>query len=138
VIADTSVLVDFLRAFPRNRPPHPRHAAAKAWVRRALLAGTLRTSAVAAHELWQGARDPREQEKVAALLAACEGGIAPFTGDAARHSGHWQRTLASGSAARAQRSDFMIAGTCLDAGEPLATRDRGFEAIAGLELAPLD
>ncbi len=138
MIADTSVLVDFLRPFPRDRPPHPAHAAAKAWVRRALLEGTLRTSAVSAHELWRGARDPREQEKVAALLAACEGGVAPFTAGAARHSGHWQRTLSPGAAARDQRCDFMIAGTCLDGGEPLATRDRDFEAIAGLELARLD
>jgi tRNA(fMet)-specific endonuclease VapC len=124
IIADTDVLVDFLRgggAAPR--------------VELELSTGTLRTTAVAAFELWQGARSARAEPNVRTLLDALE--ILPLDARAAEIAGGVRRLLL-GRGADIGVADSLVAGICLRQDGVLLTRNREhFARVDGLRLATL-
>jgi tRNA(fMet)-specific endonuclease VapC len=124
IVADTDVLVDFLRG-----------TGAAARVELELSTGTLRTTTVAAFELWQGARTAGAERDVRTLLDALE--ILPLDARAAALAGGVRRLLL-------QRredigvADSLVAGICLCQGGMLMTRNRKhFERVDGLRLATL-
>ena len=124
IVADTDVLVDFLRG-----------TGAASRVELELSTGTLRTTTVAAFELWQGARTTSAERDVRTLLDALE--ILPLDARAAELAGGVRRLLL-------QRredigvADSLVAGVCLRQGGILLTRNlKHFERVDGLRLATL-
>jgi tRNA(fMet)-specific endonuclease VapC len=122
IIADTDVLVDFLRG-----------GGAAACVELELSTGSLRTTAIAAFELWQGARTARAEQDVKTLREALE--IVPLDARAAELAGGVRRLLL-GRGADIGVADSLVAGVCLRQDGTLLTRNREhFERIAGLRLS---
>jgi predicted nucleic acid-binding protein len=121
IIANTDVLIDFLRgggAAPR--------------VELELSTGSLRTTVVAAFELWQGARTARAEQDVRTLLEALE--ILPLDARAAELAGGVRRLLL-GRGADIGVADSLVAGICLRQDGTLLTRNREhFERVDGLRL----
>ena len=124
IIADTDVLVDFLRG-----------TGAAARVELELSTGALRTTTVAAFELWQGVRSADAEQNVRTLLDALE--ILPLDARAAELAGGVRRLLL-------QRredigvADSLVAGVCLRQGGTLLTRNRKhFERVDGLKLSSI-
>ena len=122
IIADTDVLVDFLRG-----------GGAAARVELEISTGSLRTTAVAAFELWQGARSARAEQDVKTLLEALE--ILPLDARAAELAGGVRRLLlARGSDIGV--ADSLVAGICLRQDGTLLTRNREhFARVSGLRLS---
>jgi predicted nucleic acid-binding protein len=116
MIADTDVLVDFLRG-----------GRAAARIELELSTGSLRTTAVAAFELWQGARTTRAEEDVKTLLEALE--ILPLDARAAELAGGVRRLLL-GRGADIGVADSLVAGICL--------RTRRRPAVIRLDLVRLN
>ena len=125
IVADTDVLVDFLR----DREPAARLIAFE------LEHGDLKTTAVNRFELLAGARNPSHKEAVLQLLAAVP--VLPLDAVAADraavlHRGLEERGETIGMA------DSLIAGIVLQHGGALLTRNRRhFERVPGLRLEPL-
>jgi tRNA(fMet)-specific endonuclease VapC len=99
IVADTDVLVDYLR-----------DAGAAARVELELASGKLATTVVAAFELTQGARTAADEETIATLLSALT--LIPLSAESARRAGQLRRDL------RRQRQDIgvadcLVAGICL-------------------------
>ncbi|HKP56833.1 MAG TPA: type II toxin-antitoxin system VapC family toxin [Polyangiales bacterium] len=122
IIADTDVLVDFLRG-----------GGAAARVELELSTGSLRTTVVAAFELWQGARSARAEQDVKTLLEAVE--ILPLDARAAELAGGVRRLLlARGSDIGV--ADSLVAGICLRQDGTLLTRNREhFSRVSGLRVS---
>ena len=122
IIADTDVLVDFLRG-----------GGAAARVELELSTGSLRTTVVAAFELWQGAHTARAEQNVKTLLEALE--ILPLDARAAEFAGGVRRLLL-GRGSDIGVADSLVAGICLRQDGTLLTRNREhFERIEGLRLS---
>jgi predicted nucleic acid-binding protein len=122
IIADTDVLVDFLRG-----------GGAAARVELEMSTGSLRTTVVAAFELWQGARTVRAERDVRTLLEALE--IVPLDAQAAELAGEVRRVLL-GRGADIGVADSLVAGICLRQDGTLLTRNREhFERVDGLRLS---
>jgi tRNA(fMet)-specific endonuclease VapC len=121
IIADTDVLVDFLRG-----------GGTAARVELEISTGSLRTTVVAAFELWQGARTARAEQNVRTLLEAIE--ILPLDARAAELAGGVRRLLV-GRGADIGVADSLVAGICLGRDGTLLTRNREhFERVDGLRL----
>ena len=122
MIADTDVLVDFLRG--------------GGWAPRVeleLSTGRLSTTVIAAFELIQGARTPRAQEDVRALLDALE--IVVLDARATALAGEVRRLLL-GRGNDIGVADSLVAGICLKQDAMLLTRNRAhFQRVEGLSLA---
>jgi tRNA(fMet)-specific endonuclease VapC len=122
IVADTDVLVDFLRG-----------GDAADRVELELSTGSLRTTAVAAFELWQGARTARAEQDVKTLLDALE--ILPLDARAAEIAGGVRRLLL-GRGADIGVADSLVAGICLKQDATLLTRNREhFARVEGLRLS---
>jgi len=122
MIADTDVLVDFLRG-----------GGAAARIELELSTGQLRTTSIAAFELWQGARTARAEQDVSTLLAAME--ILPLDARAAQLAGSVRRLLlARGTDIGV--ADSLVAGICLRQDGVLLTRNRDhFERVPDLRVS---
>lgn len=124
IVADTDVLVDFLRG-----------AGAAARIELELSTGSLRTTAIAAFELWQGARSPRAQQDVRTLLEALE--ILPLDGKGAELAGGVRRLLLARNEDIGV-ADSLVAGVCLRHEATLLTRNREhFARVDNLRLGTL-
>lgn len=125
ILVDSDVLIDALR----GREP------ARSRIAEGLEAGTLVTTAITAFELRSGARTPKQEEDIEALLTPL--GIVPFDGDASRAAARARRELERRGETIGM-ADYLIAGVCLARALPLLTRNRDhFERIPGLRLAEL-
>jgi tRNA(fMet)-specific endonuclease VapC len=122
VIADSDVLIDFLRG--------------KGFADRIayeVKSGGLHTTAISAFELWAGAKTDSQLSAVETLLAALI--ILPLDTGSARRAAGVRRELESKTASIGM-ADSLIAGICLEADGILLTRNRKhFERIAGLKLS---
>ncbi|MCK6556986.1 type II toxin-antitoxin system VapC family toxin [Candidatus Binatia bacterium] len=123
IVADTDVLVDYLR----GRNP----MAARVEIE--LQTRGFATTVVTAFELWTGARTPRQSSAVEMLLAAMT--ILPLDADGARKGAEARSALL----ARGEdigMADCLIAGICLREGAMLITGNRRhFARIDGLKLS---
>ena len=123
IVADTDVLIDFLR----GREPIANR------VDRELSTGALATTAVTAFELRSGTRSQKESEVVETLLGALQ--LLPLDAAAASRAAEVRRRLeADGSPIG--MADYLIAGVCLARSAILLTRNRNhFERVPDLALA---
>jgi tRNA(fMet)-specific endonuclease VapC len=123
IVADTDVLIDYLRGHERSAKR----------VALEIESGHLATTAITAFELRLGAKTRRQQSAVALLLDALV--IAPLDAEAAECAAEARRALLD----RGEDigvADSLIAGICLARGNMLLTHNRAhFERVAGLKLA---
>jgi tRNA(fMet)-specific endonuclease VapC len=123
IVADTDVLIDFLRG----------HGEGAKRVAIELTTRSFATTAITAFELRAGARTPRQQKAMETLLAAMV--VLPFGADEAAAAGRLRLELE----ARGQTigmADTMIAAVCLVAKGVLLTRNtKHFERVEGLRLS---
>jgi tRNA(fMet)-specific endonuclease VapC len=125
IIADTDVLIDYLEG---------RGPGAEA-VFQALRRDQLQTTTINYFELLAGARRPRQQESILALLESIQ--ILPLDVDAARRAAEVRQQLER-SGIGIGMGDSLIAGIALARGATLLTRNqRHFERVPGLPLAKL-
>lgn len=124
VIVDTDVLIDAVQS---GREP------AAATVKELVQAGELAVSALTVYELTQGNRTPMDQlERLHAFLVCAT--VFDLTQDAAEMAASLNRYLER-RGERIGEPDTLIAGTCLDAGLPILTRNvRDFGRVPGLEV----
>jgi tRNA(fMet)-specific endonuclease VapC len=121
-IADTNVLVDFLRG-----------AGEAERIRLELTTGRLCTTAVNAFELWAGARGPQQISIIETLLAAVT--VLPLDNSSARRAGALRRDLEQGGTTIGM-ADSLIAGIALEHGAILITRNRKhYQRVPGLRLS---
>jgi tRNA(fMet)-specific endonuclease VapC len=125
IIADTDVLIDFLR----GKSPAADRVALE------LRAGSLATTVVSAFELRSGARSERQRKAVGELLDAIA--VVPFGPEEAAHAADVRLGLEAHGAGLGM-ADYLIAGTCLSRRAILLTRNRKhFERVPGLALATM-
>ena len=125
IIADTDVLIDYLEG---------RGPGAEA-VFQALRRDQLQTTTINYFELLAGARRPRQQESILALLESIQ--VLPLDVDAARRGAEVRQQLER-SGIGIGMGDSLIAGIALARGATLLTRNqRHFERVPGLPLAKL-
>lgn len=123
VIADTDVLIDFLR----DRGDEARR------IEFELKTGRLCTTSVTAFELWVGAKSPQEKAAVGTLLSALS--IIPLDAAAADIAGKIFRDLAA-KGIPIGMADCLIAGICCSRGGMLITRNKKhFSRIPNLKLS---
>lgn len=123
IVADTDVLIDFLRG---REPLADR-------VDRELSTGALATTAVTAFELRSGARSEQESEVVGTLLGALQ--LLPLDAAAASRAAEVRRGLEADGQPIGM-ADYLIAGVCLARSAILLTRNRDhFERVPDLALA---
>ena len=123
IIADTDVLIDFLR----NRKPMADRIALE------LTTSSFGTTAISEFELRSGIRMQREAAAVEALLAALE--ILSLDSPAARRAAEVRRALESNGQAIGM-ADSLIAGICLEHNGILLTRNTGhFSRVDNLVLS---
>lgn len=121
MIADTDVLIDFLRG---------KGVADR--IAYEVKTGGLHTTAVSAFELWAGAKSDQQVAAVETLLSALI--ILPLESDSARRAAKVRRELEVRSASIGM-ADSLIAGICLERGGVLITRNKKhFERVPGLKL----
>lgn len=126
IVADTDVLIDFLR----DREP------AAARIAFELERGQLVTTAVTRFELLAGARSDRERSLVATLLEALA--TLPLDAEAADRAAEVRRQLETEGAGIGM-ADSLIAGIALHRNSILLTRNRRhFERVPGLTLGTLE
>lgn len=121
LVVDTSVLVEHLRGKRR----------ATDFLRREASRGPVLVPALAEWELWKGAESPRERDSVAALLEALAGD--PFVPAMARLAGDLVQAHRREGNDRPVW-DLLIAAHALFHEAPLATCDRGFKRVRGLDV----
>jgi len=122
-IADTDVLIDFLRG----------QGEAAGIVAGELEKGTLQTTVVSRFELLAGARTPRQLEILEQLLGAVPA-LSLDPGAADRAAGVRRALEARGEAIG--MGDSLIAGIVLQQGATLLTRNqRHFERVEGLRVS---
>ncbi len=125
IIADTDVLIDFLR---KKAPSHDR-------VAQEIEGGALSTTTINVLELLSGAKRPHDLAQVQTVLGALT--ILPLDERVAAKAAALRRDLESSGNGLAL-ADCLIAGTCLVHGAQLLTRNRKhFERVPELKLAPL-
>ena len=123
IVADTDVLIDFLRG---REPLADR-------VDRELSTGALATTAVTAFELRSGARSEQESEVVDTLLGALQ--LLPLDAAAASRAAEVRRGLEADGKPIGM-ANYLIAGVCLARSAVLLTRNRDhFERVPDLALA---
>lgn len=121
-IADTDVLIDFLRG-----------AGEAERISIELDTGRFCTTAVTAFELWAGAKSPQQVAVVETLLGAVT--ILPLDVSAARRAGEVRRELERTGTAIGM-ADSLIAGIALDHGAILITGNRKhYQRVPGLKLS---
>ena len=122
MLADSDVLIDFLR----GKGPGAERIALE------LGTGRLQTTTINAFELISGSKGPKEQQKVATLLAALS--ILPVDLASAERAAHVRREL-EGRGQGIGAADYLIAGVCLAHRATLLTRNvTHFERVPGLKL----
>ncbi|MGK5089290.1 type II toxin-antitoxin system VapC family toxin [Bdellovibrionota bacterium FG-2] len=122
IIADTDVLIDFLR----GKGMADRIAYE-------IKTGGLHTTAISAFELWAGAKSNQQIAAVETLLSALI--IIPLESDSARRSAKVRRELESRNATIGM-ADSLIAGICLERDGVLITRNtKHFERVPGIKLS---
>lgn len=122
MIADTDVLIDFLRGDGEGAER----------IKLELSTGRLATTAVNAFDLWAGASTDRESAAVLGLLDALR--VLPVTAAASSSAGRIHRDLRARGEAIGM-ADSLIAGVCLAAGGLLITRNKAhFSRVDGLSL----
>lgn len=120
ILVDSDVLIDALR---RREPARSRIA-------EGLKQGTLATTAINAFELRSGARSPKQEADVEALLAPLS--VLRFDEDASRSAAGARREL-EGRGETIGMGDYLLAGVCLSRALPLLTWNRGhFDRVPGL------
>jgi tRNA(fMet)-specific endonuclease VapC len=123
IIADTDVLVDFLRG--RGEGAHR--------VAIELDTKALATTAITAFELRSGARTARQRKAIDTLLAAMT--VLPFGPDEARIAAEVRQQLES-EGQPIGMADYMIAAVCIGSDGVLVSRNRKhFERIERLKLS---
>ena len=123
IIADTDVLIDFLR----NREPMADRIALE------LTTSSFGTTAISEFELRSGIRTQREATAVEALLGALE--ILSLDSAAARRAAEVRRALESNGQGIGM-ADSLIAGICLEHNGILLTRNVGrFSRVDNLALS---
>lgn len=127
MLLDSSFLIDVLRGLP---------AATK--LMRELEAGSepLRIPTVVAYELWESAERSRwaAEELVMVEEAVAAHSVLPLTLGHAKQAGRISARLMD-RGDPIEDADLLIAGTALDEGETLVTRNkRDFERVPGLRL----
>lgn len=126
IVADTDVLIDFLR----GREPGAEAVAS------ALEAGLLQTTVVSCFELLSGARTGREREVVERLLDRIP--VRALDRDAARRAAEVRRNLEQAGVAIGM-ADSLIAGIALGHNSSLLTRNRRhFERVPSLSLVDFE
>jgi tRNA(fMet)-specific endonuclease VapC len=125
IVADTDVLIDFLR----DRKPYADR------IRDEILAGGLRTTVISRFELLAGAKTDREMRAVAGLLDAV-----PDLGlesGAADRAASVRRELER-QGLKIGMADCLIAGIVIESGGKLLTKNRKhFERVQGLSLVAI-
>ncbi len=125
IVADTDVLIDYLRGF---EPVAGRIALE-------LAHSALSTTAVTSFELHSGAHSPRQRRAVETLLAAMT--VVPLGPSEASRAALVHRVL-SEKGQQIGMADSLIAGICLERDAILLTRNRRhFERVEGLYLGRL-
>lgn len=121
ILADASVLIAHLQDDRKATTVLRRHHAR----------GAVLVPAFAAWELWKGCIDARERESVHSLLSSVT--VDPFTPALARLAGEMhvrQRALGK----ERPVIDLLIASHAIHHGAPLATLDRGYDWVEGLDV----
>lgn len=121
VVVDSSVLIDHLRGSPK----------ATQFLEREVRTGRVLVPALAAWELWKGANTPRRRTGVSEILTMLE--VEPFGPAMAQLAGELHRLL-SESGRTPPAFDLLIAAHALHLGVPLATRNRDYSRISGLQV----
>lgn len=125
IVIDSSVLIDHLRG----------RAKATAFIERERQRGPVHVPALAAWELWRGATTARRKAGVHDLLSSVD--VDPFAPAMAQLAGELHVRLAElGKTPPAY--DLLIASHALLRGVPLATRDRDYSPIPGLQIVTVD
>lgn len=121
IILDSSVVIEHLRG--------SQHATR--FLSREAARGELVVPALAGWELWRGATTPARLEKVDAFLAGTT--VEPFSPAMARLAADLHRR-AREAGREPPAFDLLIASHALFHGVPLATLDRDFEDIDGVDV----
>lgn len=121
LVVDTSVLIEHLGG----------NQEATGLLRREGRQASALVPTLVAWELWKGAETPREREDVEALLGSLRSD--PFTDAVARLAGELHLAHRRQGKERPEW-DLLIAAHALHHGVPLATADKDFDAMDGLEL----
>jgi hypothetical protein len=125
IVVDSSVLIDHLRGVER----------ATEFLEHEWRRGAVHVPALAAWELWKGATNPRRKAGVHDLLSSID--VDPFGPAMAQLAGELHvRLRASGR--MPPPYDLLIASHALLRGLPLATRDRDYSAVPGLQVVTVD
>ncbi len=125
VVVDSSVLIDHLRG----------DASATGFLEKERDRGPVLVPALAAWELWKGATTARRRAGVHDLLSSVD--VDPFGPAMAQLAGELRTRLAVSG--RAPPSfDLLIASHALLRGLPLATRDRDYSMVSGLQIVGVD
>lgn len=125
IVIDSSVLIDHLRGVAR----------ATDFLEREGLRGPVHVPALAAWELWKGAKSERRRAGIHDLLTSLD--VDPFAPAMAQLAGELHvRLEALGRAAPTY--DLLIASHALLRGLPIATRDRDYSTIPGLQIVTVD
>jgi len=123
IVADTDVLIDFLR----GRGEGARRVAIELETR------SFGTTAITAFELRSGARTVQHRTRVDTLLDAMT--ILPFGPEEARTAAEIRQQIESQGQAIGM-ADYMIAGVCIATDSVLLTRNRKhFERVKNLKLS---
>ena len=125
IVVDSSVLIDHLRG----------GAKATDFLERERRRGPIHVPALAAWELWKGATNARRKAGVHDLLSSVD--VDPFAPAMAQLAGELHVRLA-GSGRAPAAYDLLIASHALLRGLRLATRDRDYSTIPGLQLVTVD
>ena len=121
LVADASVLVDYLRG----------GRASGTVLRRHLARGPLVIPALVAFELWAGANTTARRERVGQVLGVAL--VEPFTPALARLAGELD-LRERGRGRTRPRLDLLIATHAISHDAPLATLDRDYAGIEGLDV----
>ena len=125
IVVDSTVIIDHLRG----------GAKASDFLERERRQGPVHVPALVAWELWKGATNARRRAGVHDFLSSVD--VDPFGPAMAQLAGELHvRLTGSGKAPAAY--DLLIASHALLRGLPLATRDRDYSTIPGLQVVTVD
>jgi len=125
IVADSDVLIDFLR----GQGEGARRVAEE------LATSALATTAITAFEIRSGAHSAKQKKAVETILAAMT--VLPFGTDEARLAAELRQRLEEDGSPIGM-ADYLIAATCVASGHTLLTRNRKhFERIDELKLGEL-
>lgn len=121
IVADSSLLIDHLRG----------DGDATALLEEERERGSIMVPSLVAWELWRGARTPVQRDGVEALLQGLW--VDPFSAAMAHLAGSLDRSLRERGEAK-PTYDLLIASHALFHDAPLATVDRDYAGIEGLQV----